>query len=156
VTAYDVGLLYVEERTDNHFHIAPKAELEKLDSGYRVAFLGFPMERMQGGGINIKYPVATMQSGILTSATDYWLSKAEFVNRLLLQHNLGATGGASGSPIFNVRGEVVGVLSAGNIIGQVVSGQGKVEVARAPSAVMVNFAQRIDCLKDILPEYPRD
>ena len=57
---------------------------------------------------------------------------------------------ASGSPIFNANGEVVGILSAGNIIGQINLETGK--PARAPSAVLVNFAQRIDVLRDIYPE----
>jgi S1-C subfamily serine protease len=93
-----------------------------------------------------------MQSGIITSTTDYWISKAPYEKSLLLAHNLGATGGASGSPIFNNSGEVVGVLSAGNIIGQIDFRTGK--TTRAPSAVMINFAQRIDLLGDIFPERP--
>ncbi len=151
--AYDVGLLYTDDTAPKVFKLAPRAELEKLDSGYRVGFLGFPMEGMSGGGVEMRSPVATMQSGIITSVTDFWLSQASFEKRLLVQHNLGAAGGASGSPIFNSNGEVVAILNAGNIIGSVSFETGK--IARAPSAVMVNFAQRIDLLRDIWPEYPK-
>lgn len=151
--AYDVGLLYTDDTAPKIFKLAPRAELEKLDSGYRVGFLGFPMEGMSGGGVEMRSPVATMQSGIITSVTDFWLSQASFEKRLLVQHNLGAAGGASGSPIFNSNGEVVAILNAGNIIGSVSFETGK--IARAPSAVMVNFAQRIDLLRDIWPEYPK-
>ncbi|MEY3775517.1 MAG: hypothetical protein RLZZ129_2297, partial [Verrucomicrobiota bacterium] len=58
-----------------------------------------------------------------------------------------------GSPMFNTRGEVVTILNAGNIIGTI-NRDGN--VVRAPSAVMVNCAQRVDLLRDIWPEYPKD
>lgn len=150
VPTYDVGLLHIEGRTDVWFPIASTAELHRVDSGYRIAYLGFPMEGLAGGGVDPRSPVATMQSGIITSATDWWQSKAEFAQRLLIQHNLGATGGASGSPIFNPRGEVVALLNAGNIIGSVtMSANGQPSVTRAPSAALVNFGQRVDVLGDI-------
>lgn len=151
VPVYDVGLLFVDSPVPNKLKIAPTAELQKLDSGYRVAYLGFPMEGLAGDGVDIHNPVANMQSGIITSTTDYWLAKAPFEKSLLLSHNLAAVGGASGSPIFNGAGEVVGILSAGNIIGQVDAQTGK--VTRAPSAALINFAQRIDVLGDIYPKY---
>jgi len=56
-----------------------------------------------------------MQTGIITAVTDYWGSQADEGDRLLVQHNLPSTGGASGSPIFDQNGEVVAVLCAGNI-----------------------------------------
>lgn len=153
VPAYDVGLLHVDEDAPKVFKVAPRAELEKLDSGYRIGYLGFPMEGMAGGGVEMRSPVATMQAGIITATTDYWLAQAPFEKRLLVQHSLGAAGGASGSPIFNARGEVIAILNAGNIIGVVSFETGK--VTRAPSGVMVNFAQRVDVLRDIWPEYPQ-
>ena len=154
VPAYDVGLLHTDENAPKVFKLAKRSELEKLDSGYRIGYLGFPMEGMAGGGVEIRSPVATMQSGIITSITDYWLAQANFEKRLLVQHNLGATGGASGSPIFNAKGEIVAILNAGNIIGSVSFESGT--VVRAPSSVMVNFAQRVDLLRDIWPDYPKE
>lgn len=151
VPAFDVGLLLTEQAAPTTLRIADNKELAKVDSGYRIGYLGFPMEGMAGGGADVRNPVATMQSGIVTSATDFWLAKAEYPQRLLIQHNLGATGGASGSPIFNAAGEVVGILSAGNISGVLQNGN---SIARVPSGVMVNFGQRIDMLRDIWSEYP--
>jgi hypothetical protein len=151
VPAFDVGLLVVKETLPVAFKVAPESELKKLRSGSRVAYLGFPSEGLAGGGVDPENPVATMQSGIVTSVTDWWLGKADFEKALLVQHNLGATGGASGSPIFNPRGEVVALLSAGNIIGQVrVRSDGSVQVTRAPSAVMINFGQRADLLNEFM------
>ena len=150
---YDVGLLYVEGRAPKFFRPAPRAELEKLDSGYRIAFLGFPMEGLTGNNVDVRNPVATMQSGIVTAVTDYWLAPSAFEKRFSVQHNMGATGGASGSPIFNSDGQVVALLNAGNIIGSI-NTSGK--VVRAPSAAMVNYGQRVDLLRDIWPDYPKD
>jgi hypothetical protein len=152
--SYDVGLLYVDEDAPKVFKIAPRAELEKLDSGYRIGYLGFPMEGIAGGGVEVRSPVATMQSGIITSNTDFWLAQSAFEKRYLVQHNMGSAGGASGSAIFNVKGEVVALLNAGNIIGQVSFATGK--VTRAPSGAMINYAQRVDLLRDIWPDYPKD
>jgi hypothetical protein len=61
-------------------------------------------------------PVATMQSGIITANTDFWLAKSSYESRRLIQHSLPAVGGASGSPIFDADGDVVGILSSGNMI----------------------------------------
>lgn len=180
VPPYDVGLLRVEGDLPNYFKIAPDAELEKLDSGTRVAYLGFPMEKVAGGGVDYRSPVATMQSGIITATTDYWLSNAPFGARHLVAHNLGATGGSSGSPIFNVRGEVVALLSAGNIDvvwkpvqgvmiepgvvsggtavdenGNAVEAPLALQAERTPLAVMINYAQRVDLLRDIYPDYDK-
>jgi hypothetical protein len=151
VPAYDVGLLHTEESAPVHFRLASRNELDRIDSGYRVAYLGFPMENMAGGGVDVRNPVATMQSGIVTSATDYWLAKAPFEKRLLIQHNLAAAGGASGSPVFNADGEVVAVLSAGNIVGALTLSSGEPKLTRAPSGVLVNFAQRVDLLGQLDP-----
>ncbi len=153
VPAFDVGLLVVKEKLPIAFPLAPDAELKKLRSGYRVAYLGFPSEGLAGGGVDPRNPVATMQSGIVTAVTDWWLGKADFDKALLVQHNLGATGGASGSPIFNTKGEVVALLSAGNIIGQVQVGpDGSTQIQRAPSAAMINFGQRADLLKEFIDQ----
>ncbi len=112
---YDLAVLIVEGKCPVSMRLAGRPKLETLDSGHRVAFLGFPMENLMNGGVDMHLPVATMQSGIVTANTDFWLAKAPFENRTLVQHNLPATGGASGSPIFDADGDVVAILSAGNI-----------------------------------------
>jgi V8-like Glu-specific endopeptidase len=112
---YDVGLLIIKEQHSPTFQLAPVEKVRQLDAGKRVAFLGFPAEKLTNRGSDNERPVATMQTGIVTAVTDYWGSQADAGDRLLVQHNLPSTGGASGSPIFDQNGEVVAVLCAGNI-----------------------------------------
>ena len=131
---------------------AKPSELQKLASGYRIAYLGFPTEGLINGNVGVRNPVATMQSGIITAVSDYWQGDGGFKNNLLIRHNLGATGGASGSPLFNVKGEVVALLNAGNIAIQVsgLTQDGRVVgVKRIPHAAMVNFGQRVDLINQI-------
>lgn len=150
VSSHDVALLFTEESTDHYFEIAKPEEVLQLDSGYRVSYMGFPMEGMAGGGVNPRSPVATMQSGIVTSTTDFWLSNADPEKRHLVQHNMGAAGGASGSPLFNREGKVVAVLNAGNVGMALQASPSGYYYERIPSAVLVNFAQRADLIHDIL------
>ncbi len=196
----DVGVLVIDGKVSTTLKRAPQTKFEQLDSGHRVAFLGFPMEDVQRGGVDPANPVATMQSGILTAVTDFWLAKSVPENRQLIQHNLPAAGGASGSPIFDVDGDVVGILSSGNVMAAMnfekwagyvnqirgaqnqrleeakkeAAGKGKEEqeaigqklketlsslesipmpitdMKRAPSAVLINYGQRIDMLEELL------
>jgi V8-like Glu-specific endopeptidase len=150
---FDVGLLKIEGRAPKQFPLADVSELKKIASGYRIAYLGFPIENLAGGNIDIHSPLATMQSGIITTISDYWLGEGGFEKNFLLRHNLGATGGASGSPLFNTRGEVVGILDGGNAAKMiVVNDEGKpIGIKSVSDAAMINTAQRVDLLNDILP-----
>jgi V8-like Glu-specific endopeptidase len=147
---FDVGLLVIEGTAPAVFEVADAAELQKLASGYRVAYLGFPSENLVGGNVKATDPIATMQSGIVTSVSDFELGDSGFERNQLIRHNLAAVGGASGSPVFNAEGKVVAILNAGNVTAQIsLGGDGAPKVERAPSAALVNFAQRVDLLKDI-------
>lgn len=150
VTPWDIGLLMVEGKVPSVMKIAAPDKLKALGSGTRVAYLGFPMEGMVSGGVNAAESVANMQSGIVTSVSDFWLGAAAADDCLLVSHNLGAAGGASGSPVFDADGEVIAVLSAGNVTRSVEMDGNKARITRTPSAVMINFAQRADILTELL------
>ena len=150
--SYDVGLLEVVEDVPLCFPTASKGELFDLKAGEKIGFIGFPMERLAKGGVDLRSPVAIMQSGIITAVSDFWQGDSRSEKNYLIRHNLGVTGGGSGSPIFNTDGEVVAILNAGNMAGQVVGKDksGDVVTARTPSAVMINFAQRVDLLDEVV------
>lgn len=141
-TVPDIAVLTIQGTHDNCFKLADQKTLGRLKSGVPIAFLGFPMENLEYDNVNIENPVASMQSGIVVAVSDFEMKDAGSSGNFLLRHNLPATGGASGSPIFNQKGEVLALLFSGNVIGQI--NLGKVE--RAPSAAMINFGVRVDLL----------
>lgn len=147
--SYDVGILEVDGNLPSWFPVASANELRAIDSGTRVAYLGFPMEERIGGGINVSSPVATMQTGIVTSNTDWWMGAGEPETRLLVQHNLSSSGGASGSPVFNAKGHVIALHNAGTSNTGVKVEGGQTTVARMKSGLQINYAQRADLLADI-------
>ena len=147
-TSYDpdVALLTVKTNLDDYFPIASKDCLRKLKQGMPVAFLGFPMENLAKGNVNLEAPGATMQTGIISAISDFDLKEAGFDGNYLLRHNLPSAGGASGSPMFNVKGEVVALLFGVNMdnVNPLLNGTG-----RTPNAAMVNFAVRVDLLEGV-------
>lgn len=148
VPPFDVAILILDQDQPAFLPIASPEKLMHLTPGARVAYLGFPMEDMAGGGANSQNPAAIMKSGIVSQVTDWWLGQADPPQRYLIQHDLGVAGGASGSPLFDTDGQVVGIISAGNMAAgvDVTSGQMK----RIPSGVLLNFAQRVDLLGELL------
>lgn len=140
---YDVALMQVVAGAAlaAPLPLADAAELEKLSAGTAVAFAGFPMEALAGGGVNPKAPIAQTQVGHVTAVSDYFLLPSVSAERLLIQHAIPVTGGASGSPMIDGNGRVVGLISGMNVIG--------IESGRAPNAVGINFAQRADLLHEL-------
>jgi len=141
--AADVGILHVPEGSNlgTPLQLADQDSQLSLRPGDTVGYVGFPVEHMALGGVNLMEPVPQTQVGNITAITDYFNAPAPDGNGLLIQHSLPATGGASGAPLINARGEVVGLLSAVNFI--VVGGE------RIPSGVDVNFAQRATLLNEL-------
>ncbi len=153
--SFDVGILEVDGNLSSWFPIAPSSELKQVDSGYRVAYLGFPMEERVGGGIDPRSPVATMQTGIVTANTDWWFAAGSEANRFLIHHNLSSSGGASGSPVFNAKGQVVALHNAGTSNTGVKVEGGKAKTTRLKSGLQINYAQRADLLADIYQQNGR-
>lgn len=140
----DVAVLTIRGKHDSCFKIANENALYALRAGDAIAFLGFPMENLEQDNMNISNPIATMQTGIISAVSDFDMKDAGADGNYLIRHNLPATGGASGSPIFTKNGEVIALLHEGNIIGQITK-YGKVD--RAPSAAQVNFGVRVDLIE---------
>lgn len=141
--AYDLALLVVQEGKPLPARLEPATpeELERLRPGSLLAYAGFPLEDIRFSENWLK-PNPSFHFGYVTALSDFFGLPQEDAETELIQHSLPATGGASGSAIINPQGRVVGVLSAGNII---LLPDGK----RIPSAVQINFGQRIDLLASI-------
>lgn len=144
VPGYDVALLRVEGAEDlaPPLKLAEPSTLLGLDSGEEVGFIGYPLEDAVGGGTNYNQPTPQMQMGAVTSVTDYFMVGGDSGRNHLIQHNLPAHGGASGSPIFNAAGDVVALFNAGNVVA--VNGH------RIGTGIGVNFGQRVDVLTELL------
>lgn len=145
---YDVALMFVAPehaaRLGPPLSIAPDSDLAALEPGNVAGYVGFPIESAALGGVNIAEPEAQVQIGRLTALTDFFLVKSDAADRHLLQHNLPVQGGVSGSPVLDGRGQVIGILSGGNLIEIDENG------TRVPSGIGVNFAQRADLLRELL------
>lgn len=146
IPGYDVALLYPENNANlqKPLKLADYSTLKNLSSGDQVAYAGFPMEGVfKQDFIN---PSTTVQVANITSVTDFFRSQSSFGEMQLIQHSLPAIGGASGSPIINRKGQVIGLLSAGNVVGLTDSGD------RIGSAVAINYAQRVDLLQQLVEQ----
>jgi S1-C subfamily serine protease len=146
IPGYDVALLFVDqpEKLGAPLAYAPPGDLAKLRAGEPLLMIGYPVEKMDS--IDVSKPVPVSQTGRITSMTDFFLETLGSDSDLLVQHSVPATGGASGSPLFNTKGEVVAFLNAGSI-DVVVGASGNLE--RSPLAALVNFAQRADLLTEL-------
>ena len=143
----DVAVFTIEGKHDCFFELAGEKVLHNLKSGEPVAFLGFPVEDLQQDNVNLENPIASMQSGIVVAVSDFDMKDSGPAANQMIRHNLPATGGASGSAIFNSDGKVVALLYSGNIVGQI-SLDSKV-LSRAPSAAQINFGVRVDLLSGL-------
>ncbi len=145
LAAYDVALLRVNEDlpADETLELATPDELEALSIGNPLATAGYPMEGIVGNQKQVIRASPEFHVGTSTGLTDFFSLPAEFEQRLMVHHDLPAVGGQSGSPMAGPSGRVVALLNSGNIIMQE---GGK----RAPSAALINYAQRSDMLRDLL------
>jgi S1-C subfamily serine protease len=105
------------------------------------------MENLAGSAASMERPKAIAKKGSLSSLEDWMMRHCDDpARRQLIKHDLGVAGGASGSPMFDEAGDVIGLISAGNME-RLYDPQTK-QFRRAPNGVMLNFAQRIDVLLD--------
>lgn len=146
VPSYDVAVLELETAPPHvGLPVANRNKLFTLRELQSVAYLGFPMENLAGGGTNIERPKAIAKKGSISSLEDWMMRHSDDpTQRQLIKHDLGVAGGASGSPMFDESGDVIGIISAGNME-RIYDSQAK-RMRRIPNGVVLNFAQRIDVL----------
>jgi S1-C subfamily serine protease len=157
INEYDVGIIEIDPATPLPvdaktgqpvtLELASDGELENLAPGTPVASVGFPVENLVGSATATKAP-ATLHFGFISSLTDVFMCRTDPAHRLLIQHSVPVTGGASGSPLIDPSGKVIGLVNGGNttVMKSEESATGK---TRAPSAALINFAQRVDLLREL-------
>lgn len=162
INEYDVGIIEIDPSTPlpvdpatgkpAMLELASEDELKELKAGAAVAYAGFPTENTAGASVAIDAP-PTLQFGNITALTDVFMCRAAADDQLLIQHSAPVTGGVSGSPLIDKSGKVIGIVNGGNTA-NVLKDDGtakdeKKGTVRLPSAVLINFAQRVDLLKDL-------
>lgn len=145
--AYDVALLIPasQDGLPDALPLARDNVLATLHAGEPIAFVGYPAENLVSFDVNA--PTPTSQVGIITSVRNFFLTD-DGGPAQLIEHSLPSAGGASGSPIFDAHGQVIAILSGGNNIAS--------KDGRIPNAALVNFAQRVDLLRDLIGDKAND
>lgn len=141
--SYDVALLTVAEDAtlDAPLPRADADALGQLGPQTPLVYVGFPSEGLLEQ--NLHRPVPISQQGFLSAfETPTRTRVTSPADATVIVHSIPATGGASGGPVIDARGRVVGLM---NSINTIVQGTGE----RAPNAVQVNFAQRVDMLDEV-------
>jgi len=156
INEYDVGIIEIDPSTPlpvdpstNRpvmLEFASDAQLEGLTPGMAVASAGFPSENLKGTSSAAKSP-PTLHFGFISSLTDVFMCRTEPANQLLIVHSVPVTGGASGSPLIDATGKVIGVVNGGNT--NVLDNAGDAGKLRMSNAVQINYAQRVDLLREL-------
>ncbi len=126
--AYDVALLEIHPddiaSQAPPLTIASEERLYGLQAGQEIAFVGFPAEGLVRGGTDLTRPSAKTAVGSINRVIDPFFGRAESVSLAhCLEYNIEVVGGASGSPIVDSRGEVVGLINAGDVLSETVNGR---------------------------------
>lgn len=122
--------------------LADEPTLLVLAPGDPVGYVGYPSESLALSGSPVKRPLAHRQMGRITLMTNFFGASGTAKSKHLIQHTCPGTGGSSGSPLIDARGRVIGLISAGNFAPGM--------MGRIPSGVGINFAQRVDLLRELL------
>ncbi len=160
ITQYDVGIIEIDPATPlpvdpktgkpAMLELASDDELRALTPGTPVALIGFPSEGLKGADTKAIAP-PTHQFGWISSLMNVFMGQAEPAQQVLVQHSVPVAGGASGSPLIDRKGKVVGVVTGGNVVRLAKAGGEKTdgvasEAQRVPNAALINFAARVDLI----------
>ena len=147
IPGYDVALLFVTEpdKLGPPATFASRETIASLRAGDSLVYVGYPSENV--AGTDLIHPEPTAETGRITSLTTFFLTPGPIENEQLVQHSVPSSGGASGSAIFNAKGEIVAFHNAGNVTAiPDVNGN----VRRIGGGAMVNYGQRADLMLDLM------
>jgi len=147
VVACDVALLQVaaehRARLAADLPVLGGEEFEAIGAGRPCASVGFPAE---GLAFNVDRPQSRSHIGHVIAVSDFFLAPSAQATAQLVHTDLPVNGGASGSPVLDDRGRVIGMINAGSFtLGM--------EGRRIPIAG-TTYAQRIDILMELVRDDP--
>lgn len=138
----DVGLLDVDGDVGRPLPLASAEEFARLAPGDPIGYVGFPAEDVLGS--RLLSPPATLV-GRIVSVTSPFFQHGSFENATLIHVDLRVAGGASGSPILNAQGKVVGLVHAASSVTVLTAGAAFARISNG-----FNYAQRVDLLSELL------
>lgn len=142
---FDAALFQIDpadhEKQAPPLELADDATLASVVETTELAYIGFPMEASVESGVNVKAPVAHQFLGNLTRKTDIFLAGTSEARANFFQYTLVVQGGASGSPVFNRGGKVVGLISGND---HFFSSGGRIAITGK------SFGPRVDAIRDLL------
>jgi trypsin-like peptidase len=150
INEYDVGIIEIDPGIElpAMLEFASEEDLKNLAPGTPVASIGFPVEGLAGSATATKAP-GTLHFGHISALTDVFMVRADPEHRLLIQHSVPVTGGASGSPLIDPSGKVIGIVNGGNTTVIKDKDESVNAKLRLPSAALINYAQRVDLLQHL-------
>lgn len=121
VNVADVARLVLKDENEDSLlgpglELAGRDELLKVMETDEIGYVGFPFENLGAGAPNAKQPRPMYVSGDVTRVSGPLETMGDPRDRQLLMLDAVATGGASGSPVFNKAGRVIGMVSGGDVM----------------------------------------
>ncbi|MFT3786615.1 MAG: trypsin-like peptidase domain-containing protein [Tepidisphaeraceae bacterium] len=146
ITACDVALLVVADedvaKQADPIPLASDEDMKKMTAQSDVALVGFPLEGLAGGAVDVSHPSPFQQAGKVARFIDSTNGPANGDDAMMFNHSIPTRGGASGSPIINKDGKVIGLHCAADSAN--VEGAGRINYAGYA------FGQHVRLLKDLL------
>lgn len=148
--AYDIAVYDLAPGSDAGptLSMATPEDLAKLNVGDPVAFAGYLLREVDDAqDAEGAIPTPHLQFGTVSAMTNFFMFAADGNPQRgqLVHTSIPVTGGASGGPVINTDGKVIAILSSGTVSSALTGTQGA-----APSAVLVNYAQRVDLLETFM------
>jgi V8-like Glu-specific endopeptidase len=104
---HDIGFFKTSSSMSKWISLQSALEIQKIKVGQEIGTLGYPGETSDR--IN-RIAYATFKNGVISSLSPFNSSDVPTIsNTLIVQHNLNTSGGTSGSPIFDILGNLVAI-----------------------------------------------
>ena len=145
----DIALLHTDTALSDQLRIATRHDLTQLAAGRAIDCVTPEANAFHGGQLEL--PETVVKQGVIFSATDWNLSEVPPIGDCQLYgHSLKIQACASGSPVLNDLGAIIGVVSAGTLEPVRLSCLlGNTKPDHKMPQVRLSFFQRADLLLDM-------